>query len=94
MLFRSQVTIDLPAQLLVDNPLDRYLINSTMLDTLKRDAEGGITLYLQSTSPGKGKESIWLPTPKGPFFAVLRNYWPDPIVVEGKWQAPKLQRAQ
>ena len=91
--FWSLTMYDLPAQLLVDNPLDRYLINSTMLDTLKRDADGGITLYLQKESPGKDKEANWLPTPAGPFFAVLRNYWPEAAVVKGDWKAPALTRA-
>jgi hypothetical protein len=91
--FWSLTMYDLPAQLLVDNPLDRYLINSTMLDSLKRDPDGGITLYLQKDSPGKDKESNWLPTPRsGKFFAVLRNYWPSQAIVKGEWQAPKLQR--
>lgn len=91
--FWSMTMYDLPGQLLVDNPLDRYLINSTMLDTLERDPDGGITLYLQKDSPGKDKESNWLPTPNGPFFAVLRNYWPDASIVDGKWQAPKIEPA-
>ena len=67
---------ELPASLLYANPLNRYLINSPMLPNLKRDADGGITLYVQNDSPGKDKESNWLPAPKGPFFAVMRLYWP------------------
>jgi hypothetical protein len=80
--------------LLVDNPIDRYLINSTMLDKLRRDADGGITLYVQNASPGKDKEANWLPAPKGRFFAVLRNYWPEASVVKGDWKAPALQRVE
>jgi hypothetical protein len=53
---------------MVDNPLDRYLINSTMLENLRRDADGGVSLYLQSTSPGAELESNWLPAPNGPMF--------------------------
>jgi hypothetical protein len=34
---------------------------------LKRDADGGITLYVQHESPGADKESNWLPAPSGPF---------------------------
>ena len=48
-----------------------------MLPDLKRDADGGLTLYLQHESPGKDKESNWLPAPNGPFFAVMRLYWPE-----------------
>jgi hypothetical protein len=43
-----------------------------------RDADGGITLHLQHESPRKEKGANWLPAPKGPFFAVLRLYWPKP----------------
>jgi hypothetical protein len=91
--FWSLTMYDLPAQLLVDNPIDRYLINSTMLDKLARDPDGGITLYLQKDSPGEDKQANWLPTPPGKFFAVLRNYWPEDAVVKGEWKAPALERA-
>ena len=92
--FWSATMYDSPDQMLVENPIDRYLINSTMLDTLKRDADGGITLYLQHASPGKDRESNWLPAPAGPFFVVLRNYWPDKAIIDGTWKAPPLQPVQ
>ena len=74
--FWSLTMYELPASLLYANPLNRYLINSPMLPSLKRDADGGITLYVQHESPGKDEESNWLPAPKGPFFSVMRLYWP------------------
>jgi hypothetical protein len=74
------------------NPLNRYLINSPMLPDLKRDADGGITLYVQNESPGKDKEANRLPAPKGPFFAVLRLYWPKTVATAGRWKAPPLNR--
>ena len=58
--------------------MNRYLINSPMLPSLKKDADGGVTLYIQHASPGKDKESNWLPAPAGPFFAAMRLYWPKP----------------
>ena len=63
---------ELPASLLVANPINRYLINSPMLPQLKRDADGGLTLFIQNESPGKDKEDNWLPAPKGPFIMFLR----------------------
>lgn len=92
--FWSLTMYDMPAQLLVANPLNRYLINSPMLPELKKDADGGLTLYLQSDSPGKDKESNWLPAPKGVFFAVLRIYLPKPEVLNGTWIAPQIQKAK
>ena len=90
--FWSLTLYDLPASLLFANSLDRYLINSPMLPSLKRDADGGITLYVQNKSPGAEKESNWLPAPKGPFFTVLRLYWPKPAALTGKWKSPPLHR--
>jgi hypothetical protein len=76
------------------NGANRYLINSPMLPNLKRDTDGGITLYVQNESPGKDKEANWLPAPKGPFFVVMRLYWPKPEALDGKWKAPLLQRTK
>lgn len=91
--FWSLTMYELPASLLVANPLKRYLINSAMLPGLKRDADDGITLYLQHESPGKDVESNWLPAPAGPFWATMRLYWPQPAAFDGKWKAPLLERA-
>jgi hypothetical protein len=90
--FWSLTMYELPASLLYANSLDRYLINSTMLPSLKRDPDGGITLYVQNASPGADKEANWLPAPRGPFFPVMRLYWPKPAALDGKWKAPPLQR--
>jgi hypothetical protein len=88
--FWSITMYELPASLLYANSLNRYLINSPMLPNLKRDTDGGITLYVQNESPGKDKEANWLPAPKGPFFVVMRLYWPKPEALDGKWKAPSL----
>ena len=92
--FWSVTMYALPASLLSENPLNRYLINSPMLPSLKKDADGGITLYLQHASPGKDKESNWLPAPAGPFFVAMRVYWPKPAALDGTWKAPPMERAQ
>ena len=65
-----------------------------MLPGLKRDADGGITLYIRNDSPGQERESNWLPAPKGPFFLIMRLYWPKEAALNGKWQAPPLHREQ
>jgi len=92
--FWSMTMYRLPDQLLASNPLKRYLINSSMLPSLKRDRDGGITIYIQSESPGKGKESNWLPAPAGPFMVTLRYYWPKPALLEGKWTSPQIERTR
>ena len=91
--FWSLTMYELPASLLTENSIDRYLINSQMEPNLVRDADGGITLYIQHESPGKNREPNWLPAPKGPFFMVLREYWPKPDALNGSWTVPQAVRA-
>jgi len=91
--FWSITMYDLPQQLLVKNPINRYLINSPMLPNMRTDPDGGITLYIQADSPGKDKESNWLPAPKGPFVTFMRYYWPKPALLDGQWKTPAIQRA-
>lgn len=89
--FWSMTMYDGKTKLLVDNPLDRYLINSPMLPSLKRDPDGSIALYVQAKSPGQDKESNWLPAPTGPFYVILRNYSPRPEVVDRTWKRPPME---
>ena len=90
--FWSLTMYELPSSLLSANPLNRYLLNSPMLPQFRRDADGGLTLYIQHDSPGKQWEANWLPAPTGPFFMAMRLYWPKAEAVEGKWTAPLLKR--
>ncbi|MFK7697888.1 DUF1254 domain-containing protein [Pseudomonas caspiana] len=92
--FWSLTMYDLPKQLLVANPINRYLINSPMLPSLKTDVDGGLTLYIQADSPGPGKESNWLPAPKGPFMVTMRYYWPKPELLAGEWKSPLIEKAK
>ena len=70
------------------NAIDRYAIGDRDKD-LKKDADGGLTIYIQNTSPGKEKESNWLPsTTSGAFLLVLRTYMPGEEIVEQKWAPP------
>jgi len=63
-----------------------------MLADLKKDTDGGITLYLQADPPGNDKQANWLPAPKGRFWVVLRLYWPKKEALSGDWKAPKLEK--
>jgi len=90
--FWSLTMYELPSSLLSANSLNRYLLNSPMLPQFKRDADGGLTLVIQNESPGKDKETNWLPAPKGPFFMVMRLYWPKAEALEGTWTAPPLRQ--
>jgi len=92
--FWSLTMYELPASLLTANPIDRYILNSPMLADFVRDADGGITLYIQHQSPGKDKEPNWLPAPKGPFSVVMRLYWPKVEALDGTWKLPPLRRVE
>ncbi len=92
--FWSLTMYELPASLLLANPINRYLINSPMLPQLKRDADGGLTLFIQNESPGKDKEDNWLPAPNGPMIMYLRLYWPKAEAVDGKWTAPPMKQVE
>ncbi len=89
--FWSLTMYDGPTQLFVDNPLDRYLLNSTMTDQFVRQEDGSLVLYVQSRSPAQELESNWLPAPEGPFYLVMRLYGPEPAALEGSWTSPALQ---
>jgi hypothetical protein len=90
--FWSVTMYDLPQSLLVENPIDRYLINSPMLPDLKTNPDGSLTIYIQHDSPGKEKESNWLPAPEGPFWMAMRLYWPKEAALSGTWKAPAVER--
>ncbi len=91
--FWSLTMYDLPASLLVANPINRYLVNSPMLPHFVKDPDGGLTFYVQNESPGKDKEPNWLPAPKGPFFIAMRLYWPKPEALDGSWKEPPMKRS-
>lgn len=88
-LFWSITMYNLPQRLLVDNPLNRYSIGDRS-PGLKKNADGSMDIYLQSTDPGGDKTSNWLPTPKGPFFFVARFYGPRSNLIDGSWSLPPL----
>jgi hypothetical protein len=98
--FWSITMYDGKTQLLVENPIGRYLVNSPMLPSLKKGKDGSVTVYVQNRSPGKDRESNWLPAPDGPIYLVMRLYWPKtepPSILppgEGTWQPPAVRLAR
>jgi hypothetical protein len=88
--FWSLTMYDGKTQLLIENPLNRYLLNSTMMKQFKLGEDGSLTLYIQKDSPGKELEANWLPAPDGPFYTVMRLYGPKTEALEGKWVNPPL----
>jgi hypothetical protein len=92
--FWSVTMYDGKTQLLIDNPINRYLINSPMLPDMKKNADGSLTIYIQNKSPGKDKEANWLPAPDGPIYMVMRLYWPKEDALNGTWKPAPVVRVQ
>src|SRR5438552_283550 len=98
--FWSVTMYDGKSQLLIKNPINRYLINSPMLPNMKKNEDGSFTLYIQKTSPGADKESNWLPAPNDTIYLVMRLYWPkteQPSILppaEGTWKPPGVVKAK
>jgi hypothetical protein len=90
--FWSVTMYKLPESLLVDNPINRYVINSPMLPDLVKNPDGSLTLYIQNSPPESDKTANWLPAPPGPFQVFMRVYWPKPEALDGTWQPPKLMK--
>ena len=80
------------SKFLIDNPINRYVINSPMLPSLAKDADGGFTLYLQHESPGEDRKSNWLPVSRDAFNLAFRTYQPGQAIMNGTWQAPPVMR--
>jgi len=88
--FWSLTMYDGKSQLLIDNALDRYLLNSPMMEDFVKNEDGSLTLYIQKESPGKDLESNWLPAPDGPFYTIMRLYGPEEEALSGEWVNPSM----
>ena len=77
---------------LVENPISRYLINSTTKGLI-RDDDGALTITMQRDVPDDPTERAnWLPTPDGEFYLILRMYWPKSAALDGTWTLPPVVR--
>jgi hypothetical protein len=98
--FWSVTMYDGTSQLLIKNPINRFLINSPMLPSMKKNGDDSLTLYIQKDSPGKDKESNWLPAPNGLAYLIMRLYSPKdspPSILppgDGTWKPPGIVAAK
>ncbi len=90
--FWSLTMYDGMTQLFIENPLDRYLLNSNMMDQFSLEADGSLVFHIAKESPGEELKGNWLPAPDGPFYMVLRLYGPDTEALDGQWTPPALIR--
>ena len=75
--FWSVTMYDGKTQLLIKNPIDRYLINSPMLPNMKKERRRlADALHPEEIAGRRTRRSNWLPAPDGPIYVVMRLYWP------------------
>ena len=86
--------------MLIQNPINRYLINSPMLPGMKKNEDGSLTLTSAKDSPGADKEATGSRRPNGPIYLVMRLYWPKteaPSILppgEGTWAPPGIVKVK
>ena len=96
--FWSLTMYDARSKLLIRNPINRYLVNSSIVPKMKTSPNGSLTIYIQHESPGPDRKDNWLPAPNGPMLLGMRLYWPKaepPSILpigKGTWQPPGVER--
>lgn len=75
------------------NALNRYSLG-TKNETLKFNDDGSLTIYASTMSPGKDRESNWLPAPEGEFSLYIRCYWGKEAILDGSWKPPIIEKSQ
>jgi len=76
----------------VPNELDRFALGDR--DDLNYNPDGSLDIYIQHESPGKEKESNWLPSPpQGALGVTMRLYAPKAQVLDGRWVPPAIKRS-
>jgi hypothetical protein len=76
-----------------NNPINRYGIGN-MAEKVQPDTDGGLTITIQHNSPGKAKETNWLPAPAEGFFMMMRLYQPEERMYRGEYIVPPVQKVQ
>jgi hypothetical protein len=98
--FWSLTIYDGKTRQLIPNPINRYLVNSPMLPSMKKNTDSSLTIYIQKNAPPADKKPNWLPASNGPIFMIMRLYWPKETppsilpVGSGTWNPSAVQIAQ
>jgi len=78
---------------LVENSINKFSVGDR--DNLTYNKDGSLDIYIQNSSPGKIKESNWLPTPQeGIMSLTFRLYWPKEKAVNSMWTPPSVAKVK
>lgn len=70
------------------NEIERYSVG-TKNKSLKYNADGSLTIYVQAGAPSDDERDNWLPAPKNADFSLyVRAYWPKTEAMDGSWTPP------
>ncbi|HEX6224626.1 MAG TPA: DUF1254 domain-containing protein [Chryseolinea sp.] len=79
---------------MVENSINRYLINSTT-EGLVKDKDGNFTIFIQHEVPrDRAQKANWLPAPNEPFYLALRIYGPEESAMNGTWNPPAIEKVK
>jgi hypothetical protein len=76
------------------NALGRYSLGTKSKSFLKYNEDGSLTLYFGHNSPGKDKETNWVPAPDGTFSLYIRCYWAELSILDGTWMPPQVEKVK
>jgi hypothetical protein len=82
-----------PNGFFIRNPINRFGIGN-MAEKLATDSQGDLAIFIQNESPGKDKETNWLPAPKDGFFLVMRVNQPEERMYRGDYIIPPVTKAK
>jgi hypothetical protein len=88
------LTLNFDQPLFNQNPPSRYSLGTKNTGTLQSNPDGSLTIYVGARSPGKDKESNWLPAPNGTFSLYILAYWADQAIIDGTWQPPAIVKVK
>jgi hypothetical protein len=88
--FWSLTVYNAEDKMLVENPIQRYKLGS---DTpgLKKRGDGSFDVPLQVEKPDGEFAANWLPTPRGPFYVLLRLYIPREELLTDQYALPQIE---
>jgi hypothetical protein len=88
--FWSMTMYTLPDRFLYANPINRYSIGDRTKG-LVYGKDGSLDIHVSNASPGKDKESNWLPAPPSKCSLIARVYGPSKAAMTGAWKLPPLE---